>query len=466
MANAGNTAPTHPVPVPSLVPSAAPANAVPVAPPFGGPSQPLPYRDESNGFAAPRDTRYDGFNGPQRGREYYDQRRDPRGDFRGPPRNDHNRDPRGEHRSEPYRGDFRGGPRGGFRGRGRGRWDDRDHHPNRSRENRWNSPQGRNPHSRSRSPIARNGRGPFSPPRDVAPHTRDSPTTRSSTADHTSDAGKDEFGRDLRPQSPDGDAPASRSERSPETSSLPSESASIVSTTDQLPAREQEELPSPIQSISSDVGVAKPTADAGPSQGGTAGGGLEAFDWTTFNYTSAASWESLGEAWKVSHGYSPSQEELMQYFMMISSSMGAAYNQQPQPGQQWGGQPHQQQQQHQQQNWGREESWRGRGGRGRGRAFGDYGHGHSYGYDRGGSRGRGRGRGFDQDTDALTLVGGDDTPPYSGPQSNHGWQEEDYNMHQMPTGQPPTGGADENTGGNGGRMQKMGDRWVFVKDAS
>lgn len=242
VASAGNTAATLPVPVPSLVPSAAPANAVPVAPPFGGPSQSLPYRVESNGFAAPRDTQYDSsYNGPHRGREYYDHRRDPRGDYRGPPRNDHNRDPRGEYKSEPRRGDFRGGPRGGFRGRGRGRWDDYgEHHLNRSRENRWDLPHGRSPNSRSRSPVARNGRRPHSQPRDgPAPHSARSPT-RSSTADHTNDSGKDEFGRDLRPASPGGDPPASALALPPDVSPPVSEPAPIPSIADQDIANQAE----------------------------------------------------------------------------------------------------------------------------------------------------------------------------------------------------------------------------------
>lgn len=202
-----------------------------------------------------------------------------------------------------------------------------------------------------------------------------------------------------------------------------------------------------------DVGVANASVEAGPSQPG-ATGGLEAFDWNTFDYTSPASWESLGEAWNASHGYLPSQDELMQYFMMISSSMGSTYpvsgQYDMQQNQQWAGQ--------QQQSWGR-----GRGGRGRGRGYGDYGQSHSYGYGNGRGGSRGPGRGFDQETDALTLVGGDDTPPYGGPQDGQGWQEEGgYDAHQ-----PPMEDVDEDAGGNGGRMQKLGDRWVFVKaDAS
>lgn len=77
---------------------------------------------------------------------------------------------------------------------------------------------------------------------------------------------------------------------------------------------------------------------------------------------------------------------------------------------------------------------------------------------------RGRGRGFDQDTDALTLAGGDDTPSYGGPQGDENWQDGgDYNSYQQPMDDTTM----DSSGSGGGRMQKQGDGWVFVKaDAS
>lgn len=209
-----------------------------------------------------------------------------------------------------------------------------------------------------------------------------------------------------------------------------------------------------IEAIPTITGAPIPTLDDAVQAG--SGGGLETFDWTTFDMSAPSSWEALGKAWNVSNGYMPAQEELWQYVHMLTASMnGAAYSmggQYGMPNQQWGAQ---------EQNWGHNESWRGRG-RGRGRGYGDsYGHGYGYEGGRGGTRGRGRG--FDQNTDALTLAGGDDTPSaYEVQQDSQGWQDEELHTTQQPSDED-----DGSIGGRGGRMQKVGDRWVFVKaDAS
>jgi protein NRD1 len=216
-----------------------------------------------------------------------------------------------------------------------------------------------------------------------------------------------------------------------------------------------------------DVGISTPSLNRPDAQqAGPSGGGLDTFDWATFDYTAPASWEALGKAWKVSNGSLPSQDELMQFITVMSAGMGAAYPvadpvaaqyDMQQPQQQWVG--------GQEQSWGRGNTWRGRErGRGRGRGYGDsYGQGHSYPYDSGHGGSRGRGRGFDQDTDALTLAGGDDTPTVYAMQTNRAWQEGEM----CDAEQNLVGDDSEDTGGNGGRMQKVGDRWVFVKsDAS
>lgn len=219
----------------------------------------------------------------------------------------------------------------------------------------------------------------------------------------------------------------------------------------------------------SDIGVSASTVDGAAMQAGPSTvGGLDTFDWATFDYTSPASWETLGKAWNVSNGYLPSQEELMQFIAMMSANMsGGAYSmatqynnmqtQQPQQ-QQWdGGQS--------QQGWGRgDASWRGRG-RGRGRGYGDaYAQGHSYQYGNGRGASRGRGRGFDHDTDALTLAGGDDTPAAYAMQTNRAWQEDEMYGGQQPLAEHP---VSDDAGARGGRMQRQGDGWVFVKsDAS
>ncbi|KAI0033920.1 hypothetical protein K488DRAFT_84469 [Vararia minispora EC-137] len=47
--------------------------------------------------------------------------------------------------------------------------------------------------------------------------------------------------------------------------------------------------------------------------------GLDTFDWTTFDATSSACWEALAAAWVTTNGYAPAQEELM---FLLSCGMG------------------------------------------------------------------------------------------------------------------------------------------------
>ena len=195
----GNAVPSQPIPVPaSVVPSLTTPNAVPVIPPVQGPPQPqpFPYRDDHYGAPAPqRESEHDRFNG--------------NGPERGYPRDNH---------SDPRR-DFRGGPRDhGRSGRGRGRRGGREHR-DRSRDFSRDPRRGR---SRSRSPPGRYG-GPG--PRDPRAH---SPPRRGGYGQYgqrqsqgygagadweaqsrpAPEAGKDEFGRDLRQDSPRDTDPA------------------------------------------------------------------------------------------------------------------------------------------------------------------------------------------------------------------------------------------------------------------
>jgi protein NRD1 len=48
------------------------------------------------------------------------------------------------------------------------------------------------------------------------------------------------------------------------------------------------------------------------------------FDMSTFDFSSPASWEALAKTWQMSQGYMPSQEELMQYVMMSMQMNPAA----------------------------------------------------------------------------------------------------------------------------------------------
>ncbi len=430
-AKAGGAVPTQPVTVPvSLVPSSTTANVPPVAPPVGGPSQSLPYRDDHFGPGR-RDPKYDRFNGPERGRdrdEYHDERRD-------------------------FKGEYRGGQRG--RGRGRGRWDDRDRYKD-NRERDWNAAQ-RNRRSRSRSPPrnrfggARREVRPYSPPRrpslsltSGSPLQRDGPPS-------SVDSGKDEFGRDLRPQSPEESTPPSQSHTAaalspPPPSSAPGPLAEDTQEKEKVP-RDTSQITSSIPQATTDVLPRMDSAEPNP--------GLDTFDMTSFNPTDPSSWEALGKAWTVSRGTMPSQEELMQYVMsggamgMFSTSMAGQYD--AEQGEQWGA--------GQDQDWEPAQQWNERG-RGRGGLHRGNGRGSNWGY----SGGRGYGQ---RDTDAITLGGGDDQESYElayGEDSS--WQ--DFSMQNGNAEQQQAPGEQSESvgstgGGRAGRMQRVGDKWVFVR---
>ncbi|TFK91455.1 hypothetical protein K466DRAFT_320457 [Polyporus arcularius HHB13444] len=128
-----------------------------------------------------------------------------------------------------------------------------------------------------------------------------------------------------------------------------------------------------------------------------------------------------------------------------------------------------------------------RRGAGRGDYHGRDEHGHGYGrgdhgpgpgpgyggnargaYSAGAGSGRGYGPGYNdyQETDAVTLIG-------SGNDGGASWPDESQERHQQSSWQPPQDMAmDQDAGGGGGgdgsvssrgRMQKVGDRWVFIR---
>ena len=435
-AKAGGAVPTQPVKVPvSLVPSSATANVPPVAPPFGGPSQPLPYRDDHFGPGR-RDPKYDSFNGPDRGRdrdEYHDERHD-------------------------FRGEYRGGQRGGYRGRGRGRWDERDRHKD-HRERDWNAAQRSRP-SRSRSPPrTKYGGGrrdirPYSPPRRLS-------VAQTSTSSHTEQRptssavnGKDEFGRDLRPQSPNELAPSPQSHTAAAQSPPPSSSVpdSLVNDATEIDSQGT-------RRATSSTGQASQTEQAQLDTEGEStvpNLGLDAFDIASFNPTDPSSWVALGKAWTVSHGSMPSQEELMQYVMsggmMGMHPMSGQYDIQQQG--QWG---------EQEQCWDDTQQWNGSKGRGRGRG------GFHRGNSRGGSLGYSGGSYGDRDTDAVTLGGGGDQDSYdSRCGEDTSWKDSSNQRDETYAGDHQVQGEQlesvaSSGGGRAGRMEKVGDKWVFVR---
>jgi len=344
---------------------------------------------------------------------------------------------------------MRGRYRAGFRNSGRvdrfqGRnWDDRDRDYRDPEKDRSPVRKGRGGRSRSRSPPSRYGGRKdsryFSPPRRNSAPTQQFGHQKVS---REPEPGKDEFGRDIRPESPT-ESPITNHEnaQSPSHASLLPDSPnqmskiSVVSVTSDIEqGPDMEEMIINTSSISSESSATK--APPGTS-------GMEAFDPSSFDYTSPSSWEALGKMWQVTHGHLPSTAELMQFvtsgLSLQSNSAAITTN-------------HTLETSHSNFNRGR---GRGRGGfsftaRGRG----------------GSVRGNGRSMygGGDwtenpQATDAIVLGGGDAeldqyavkttvSPPVVSPPVTY---EAQYS-------------ASSNAAS--GRMQRIGDKWVFVRDGA
>ncbi|KAG9010684.1 hypothetical protein FRB94_010161 [Tulasnella sp. JGI-2019a] len=216
-------------------------------------------------------------------------------------------------------------------------------------------------------------------------------------------------------------------------------------------------------------------------------GGLASFDLSTFDPTSPDSWTKLGEAWKVTNGRYPTQEELMMFIATGGVTPSATSNIPiTNPGQDMNGGD---QMSHMPQNqWGADPSMESYGGSG-GRGFG-------------GQRGfqRGRGRGGFADRGGGGNRGGF-TPGFnSQPMWNGNTVDPSLNHHSVRNGAGAFNGPNSNTHtntmmrqpGNGptsivdaviadaqkgissesddqtrpkaaGKMIKVGDRWKWVK---
>lgn len=413
----GSGVPKQPVPLPvSLVPSSTSStNAVPVMPPAGprGTLHPPPYRDAQYG-PNHREPQLDRYDGPDRGRDrndYYDDRRDHRGGFRG-----------------------------GFRGRGRGRWDDRDRYNDRSRDREWTPPRGR--HSRSHSPPNRPGGRrdvkPYSPPRrpSMPQDYRNRPANYPPGPSSARGPTLDEFGREIRAGSTDS-TPSTSIPTGPGGNYPP-----IVSAARRDSTHSGSDNRSPVHN-----GPASQSPPSRQTDTATSQKGLDSFDMTTFDPSSPASWEALGNAWAVTNGYLPSQEELMQFMF---SGMAGNLPIPSQPATQQGGLPlgREPNGAHQHDGPPNRGSWRG------GRAMG----------------GRGRGRGGDYRYGNGRDMG---KPPYEGDSSAAYGSEYAVQIDPSPADDPgslmdtseelPSIGHNGGGPGDVGRMQRVGDRWVFVR---
>ncbi|KAL1666685.1 hypothetical protein GGF50DRAFT_112958 [Schizophyllum commune] len=450
-------------------------------PGFGGPNGAYPYASTS------QSPPYEG-NGPYGRREYgQDQSRSPNDGGR--PYEAYSHNDRGGGRGRGFRGGFRGRGRGEGRG---GRWDDR------SRPRDWTHAPRRS--SRSRSPPGRYGGGGGGRGRDVRPYSpphRPSLPQRSPSPRRlaTPETGKDEFGRDIRSPTP---VPASATTAgssqdgmegvvaTPPTSAppqpistvpmSPSVPANIPSAS--APPQPQPQLAQPQPQLAHPHPLpAQTPPQPQPAQPQLSQPtqpqphlGIDSFDPTTFDFTAPESWAALGQLWQTTYGVTPSGEVLMQFVMekkmqaewaaaggmgMNAGGVGMGMGQggmgamgvggmgmgmgQGAMGMGMGGMG---------QGMGGADmgGWRGgaRGGtggfRGRGNGRGSFAHNGQTGFAHGGA-GQFTHSAAGQSTDAIVL-GGDDTgsPP------------------QVEAASPTSGG-----GGPGGRMQKVGDKWMFVR---
>ncbi|TFY64916.1 hypothetical protein EVJ58_g2303 [Rhodofomes roseus] len=177
-------------------------------------------------------------------------------------------------------------------------------------------------------------------------------------------------------------------------------------------------------------------------------GGLDTFDSTTFDPTSPASWTALGNAWNVTHGYLPAQEELMAYVLSGFSAFPTTDQFVEGSGSQWAGQGN---------TYGGDNvypdagSWQGNGGMNEA-AAGVQGSDSSYG--------NGRNEAYrDEQAHGQGMPHRDNTFGIAGPQA----AQSSLSMPGRGDSVEQEGGGD--AGSAGGRMQKVGDRWVFVRTA-
>jgi protein NRD1 len=368
----------------------------------------------------------------------------------------------------------RGRFRGGYRSRGRGRNGDRDRDGYRDRfhDTARSPPAGHGRNSRSRSPSRSRYGGAGR--RDVKPYSPPHRPSLTDQADHDADTssshlpGVDEFGREIRPSSDDDGSETPDNLKSRPAPPPPTALAHLSPTS----APEVEGVP--VSGEQEPSAIATPQAAASAIETlhhDTGEAGLQSFDYSSFDPTLPSSWEALGNAWAATNGRQPLQEELMMFVMEFTVSMAnqvlpsgpaapaAQANQWTGQGQRWtGGEP------------------RGggpppRGGRGRGGAFGTRGGGRR-GFNSGGNGGQTRwdygGDGYaDMDangTDAIVL--GEHTNDVHS--SSSGWAAQDAHEQVAQAGPGEEGdgqmGSLGASGASGGRMQKVGDNWVFVRD--
>ena len=267
------------------------------------------------------------------------------------------------------------------------------------------------------------------PDRQASSHSADLPVASTAIGGQ-----KDEFGRDIRPLSPE----VAVTEEQTQPLSVP---ASIERNMP-APAIAGNQIPSVPQQIPSVLATNTSTQIHSAPAAETSQPGLDKFDMSTFDLTVSSSWEALGKMWQVTYGYLPSQEELMQFVMsggVIASAAAAGMI----PGQYQNG------------VMGMEQLWAQSGGGQWSGPGGSYPNGGGPAYGNGNTRssqqqrgGYNKGTAYQQNSDAIVLGGGDVN------------SEGDEMQVELP---PPMAQASPPSG-EGGRMQRVGDKWKFVRD--
>jgi len=258
---------------------------------------------------------------------------------------------------------------------------------------------------------------------------------------------KDEFGRDIRPPSPD----------TPKSAPTPPDPAVAV------PAQPPPPVPSlesgsPVTNNAMSISEKKTSIAAANTPNTIVASNSNSkqleevkFDVTTADFSLPSSWEALAKMWEANYGYCPSTEELMA-FVMARNMAGAVASQS-------GGQ----------QMW-TNQSWPGSGTSGQSWQAGAGGQGN---YSQAGQMGYGYGSqaqwgytntAFEPNSDAVVLGGGTGESVDNGEKPASGNSAIDQTA--APQAESKSEGGQSGGGGLPGKMQRVGDKWVFVRDSS
>lgn len=215
-------------------------------------------------------------------------------------------------------------------------------------------------------------------------------------------AEKDEFGRDIRATSESPKEVIDPPVRTPgEVLKHPNNGPAQPSPPPPPPSSSPATAPSPSPSSSTFSGTESKLP------------GLEQFNVSTFNFTSPAAWETLGKMWLASYGTMPTTEQLMQFVMFAGTSVDPS---QMMSADSWD-----------------QSSWDSSGSSYTDGAQGELQGGYGGRWNQG------------------------------GPSTNGDWNNKGSSPKGMEDAASEPVALDENRGVGGGHMQKVGDKWIFVR---